>query len=185
MIKYEVINIPLKRMNGLIFPGFSSQRLVPSRGRSPLWRFLASGLSSNNYLNLDYLLTIAHLSQLRFSVMGFRWLEIYIWLFTSEQQSQSPNFKCYISLTLIQMFCSGPRLNQSSMSSLSSSQTLLTCPSRWVELFWYLNNDCDIFAIFTEEDSSATDCKIDFQSLAVTVWHQDKLKQNDSKMVQA
>ena len=48
MIKYEVINIPLKRMNGLIFPGFSSQRLVPSQGRSPLWRFLASGLSSYN-----------------------------------------------------------------------------------------------------------------------------------------
>ena len=44
--------------------------------------------------------------------------------------------------------------------------------------FLYLNNDCDTFAIFTE-DSSATDCKIDFQSLAVTVWHQDKLKQND------
>ena len=84
MIKYEVINIPLKRMNGLIFPGFSSQRLVPSQGRSPLWRFLASGLSSNNYLDLDpdYLLMIAHLSQLRFSVMGFRWLGIYIWLFT-------------------------------------------------------------------------------------------------------
>ena len=44
--------------------------------------------------------------------------------------------------------------------------------------FLYLNNDCDTFAIFTE-DSSVTDCKIDFQSLAVTVWHQDKLKQND------
>ena len=177
-------------MNERIFPGFSSQRLVPSQGRSPLWRFLASGLSSYNYLdlNLDYLLTIAHLSQLRFSVMGFRWLGIYIWLFTFRVLTLNVIFvwhwfkyfavghdwtRVQWAVCLHHKHCWPAQAGGWNffgiltmiVTSLPSSLKKILQPQIPM---WQL---CHL--------SSATDCKIDFQSLAVTVWHQDKLKQND------